>query len=80
MTLKELKQLQSKLAKIEIGIEDLEKQKSEIEAEFGKQEVYEDADKMHELQQSLESKNQKLDNLNLDWEEVGLKIEAIENN
>jgi ATP-binding cassette subfamily F protein 3 len=75
---RELKQLQSKLSKIENDIEGLEQKKSKIEAEFAKPEVFENAEEMNKLNTALQTIIEDLETKNQDWENVGLKMEALE--
>lgn len=75
---RELKQLQSKLSKIENDIEALEQKKSQIEAEFAKPEIFENAEEMNKLNTALQTVIEDLETKNQDWENVGLKLEALE--
>ncbi len=74
---KEINQLESKISKVESEIEILEKKKTDFELDFARPEILNDVDKMQTLSENLESVKSKLEQLNDDWEYLGLKLEQL---
>ena len=77
-TEKELSRLKAAMKKFEDKIEELESQKSKLELELSKPEVYSDADKLLETNEKFDHIKNELEELTQNWEETGTKIEQME--
>ena len=77
---KKIKSLEQELKKIEEAINKSQTEKSAIETELSKPEVYADINKLTEVQKVFERVAAELENHNTKWEQVVLSLEALENN
>jgi ATP-binding cassette subfamily F protein 3 len=73
-----LKALQSNLKKVETAIEKLVAEKTAIETEMAKPEVYSNFEKLSEWQAKFEKVDNQLESENQKWESIALEIEAEE--
>ncbi len=73
-----LKALQSNLKKVELAIEKLVAEKTNIETEMSKPEVYSNFEKLSEWQVKFEKADLKLEEENKKWEAIAIEIEEEE--
>lgn len=73
-----LKCLRKELGQVEESVMQTEEEIKLAEAEMAKPEVFEDADKLQEINTSYEAKKQELDALNERWEALAMQIEELE--
>lgn len=73
-----LKRLRKELGQVEESVMQTEEEIKLAEAEMAKPEVFEDADKLQEINTSYEAKKQELDALNERWEALAMQIEELE--
>ncbi|MBK5278170.1 MAG: ABC-F family ATP-binding cassette domain-containing protein [Bacteroidia bacterium] len=76
---KKIKSLEQELKKIEESINKVQTEKSAIELELAKPEVYANIEKLAEAQKVFEKVATELETHNNKWEEVVLSLEALEN-
>ncbi|QDG54526.1 ABC-F family ATP-binding cassette domain-containing protein [Persicimonas caeni] len=74
----ETRELRKKLDKIESEIATVEERHGEIEAQLAKPETYEDGELTSSLNQEFAEVEGRLEELMLEWEEVGAELEKIE--
>lgn len=77
---KKLKSLKSDLEKIELSIEEKEKEKSAIELELASSDVLTNPELLGAKSQSFQHIEDDLTKLNTEWEEIALEIDEIESN
>jgi ATP-binding cassette subfamily F protein 3 len=76
---RETRDLRKKLSRIEKDIAAAEARHDELEQELARPETYEDADLMAELNKEFQQVGDTIEQLMVDWEEVGADLESIEN-
>ncbi len=73
----QLKNLEKELKKVEERIEKLNSDKSSLETEMTKSEVYSDFGKLNVVQEKFKNVNKELDKANSEWEEIASAIDGL---
>lgn len=73
----QLKSLEKELKKVEEKLETIQKQKSELENELGRPEVYANGEQVKKLQFDLKKIQAELDQANKKWEEIATRIDGL---
>jgi ATP-binding cassette subfamily F protein 3 len=76
-TQRRLKTLNKELTQVEASIESLQKEKSLLEEEMAKPEVYSNFERLQSIQEEFRKKEETLKNLNSRWEELALEIDSL---
>jgi len=74
---KQASSLARQLKEVEAKIETLEQQKSKLEEEMAKPEIYSDFEKLRDLQNDFKMNNTALEQANNEWENLATKIDAL---
>lgn len=74
----QLKNLKREMAKVEERIEKYQTDKTSLEAELARQEVYSDFEKLRTIQDKFNQVSAELDAANARWEELATEIDALE--
>jgi ATP-binding cassette subfamily F protein 3 len=73
----QLKSLEKELKKVEEKLELAQKQKTEVENELGRPEVYANGDQVKKIQFDLKKIQTEIDQLNKKWEEIATRIDGL---